>query len=94
MAPLTGARRFDANIYITCHNRPQKTCPAYSGELTPPGCILLDWLGFSRPNRDFSTGCAPRSRETIFPRARQGAEGRSTVFARERLGLVIAGRLN
>ena len=32
-----------------------------------PGCAILDWLGFSRPNRDFSTGCAPRSRRQFFP---------------------------
>jgi hypothetical protein len=27
------------NIKLTCHKRPQKTCPTYSGELTPPAGI-------------------------------------------------------
>ncbi len=30
------------------------------------GCFILDRLGFSCPNRDFSTRCAPLERETIF----------------------------
>ena len=32
------------HIRLTCHNRPQKTCPTHSGELTPPSKIALDLL--------------------------------------------------
>jgi hypothetical protein len=41
------------------------------------GCIVLDWLGFSRQNRDFSMGCAQLKLETIFPAPVTACEARS-----------------
>ena len=34
--PYEATAMLTTNIQLTCHKRPQKTCPTYSGELTPP----------------------------------------------------------
>src|SRR5271155_1387128 len=52
--------------------------------------IVLDFLGFSRPNPDFSMGCAARSRVNIIARlivALEAPDRRRTVLACGRVGL-------